>query len=265
MFPPDFFEQLGAKSPMSLVKFGGLNTMFLGMQLDRPAMKDRRIREAVVRAVNRERLAVVLGRGAMTAAKSPLPPNCGGFDPAVSQPPYDPERARTLLMDAGIASELGLRLLYFSPTELWSEIVLAIKADLEKVGIRLELLRSQSWNEFYEERKKYDHDLYLYTWSISTPDPERLLYPLFQSQSQDNFGRYASPRVDRLLMDARQPMKEARRLQLYGEATRLIVNDLPALFLVHRIGMAAVNTRVKKLTLNLYGHPQDKLARVEIP
>jgi hypothetical protein len=34
---------------------------------------------------------------------------------------------------------------------------------------------------------------------------------------------------------------------------------------VHRIGMAAVNTRVKGLTLNLYGLPQDKLARVEIP
>jgi peptide/nickel transport system substrate-binding protein len=263
--PPDFFEQLGARSPVSLVKFGGLNTMFLGMQLDRPVMKDRRVREAVVRAVNRERLAVVLGRGAMIAAKSPLPPNCGGFDPAVSQPPYDPERARTLLMDAGIASELSLRLLYFSPTELWSEIVLAVKADLEKIGIRLELLRTQSWNEFYEERKKSDHDLYLYTWSISTPDPERLLYPLFQSQSQDNFGRYASPHVDRFLADARQPMEEARRLQLYSEATRLIVSDLPALFLVHRIGMAAVNTRVKKLTLNLYGHPQDKLARVEIP
>jgi ABC-type transport system substrate-binding protein len=60
-------------------------------------------------------------------------------------------------------------------------------------------------------------------------------------------------------------MDEARRLQLYRDASRLIVDDLPALFLVHRIGMAAVNTRVKGLTLNLYGLPQDKLARVEIP
>lgn len=262
--PPDFFELLRAKPQVNLVKFGGLNIMYLGMVLDRPAFKDRRVREAVVRAVNRERLATVLGRGTLIAAKGPLPPNCAGFDPAVSQPAYDPDRARALLKEAGV-SRLSLRLLYFNPIELWSEIVFAIKADLEKVAITVELLRTQSWNEFYAERKKGNHDLYLYNWSISTPDPERLLFPLFHSQSQDNFSRFASPRVDKLLTDARQPMEEARRLRLYRDATRLIVDDLPALFLVHQIGMAAVNTRVKGLTLNLYGLPQDKLARVEIP
>lgn len=263
--PPDFFEQLAANSSVNLVKFGGLNTMFLGMLLDRPAVKDRRVREAVVRAVNRERLATVLGRGAMIAAKGPLPPNCSGFDPTISQPAYDPERARALLKEAGAASSLRLRLLYFSPLELWSEVVLAVKGDLEKVGIGVDLLRTQSWNDFYAERKKGDHDLYLYNWSISTPDPERLLFPLFHSQSQDNFSHLVDPKIDKLLTDARQPMEEARRLQLYREITRVIVDNLPALFLVHRPGMAGVNARVKGLALNLYGLPQDKLARVEIP
>jgi ABC-type transport system substrate-binding protein len=262
--PPDYYEQLRSNPTLSLVKFGGLNTMFLGMLLDRPALKDGRVREAVVRAVDREQLAAVLGRGAMVVARGPLPPNCAGFDSAVSQPAYDPDRARALLKGAGV-SGFRLRLLYFNPIELWSEIVFAIKADLEKVGISVDLIRAPSWKDFYAEREKGNHDLYLYNWSISTPDPERLLFPLFHSQSQDNFSRYASPSVDKLLTDARQPMEEARRLRLYRDATRLIVNDLPALFLVHRIGMAAVNTRVKGLTLNLYGLPQDKLARVEIP
>lgn len=263
--PPDFFELLRASPQVNLVRFGGLNTMFLGMQLNRPALKDRRVREAVVRAIDRERLATVLGRGAMIAARGPLPPGSGGFDPAISQPAYDPERARTLLKEAGKGSGLSLRLLYFNPIEVWSEIIHAVRSDLEKVGVTAELLRAPSWKDFHEERKKGDHDLYLYNWSVSTPDPERLLFPLFHSQSQDNFGRFASPRVDKLLTDARQPMDEARRLQLYRDATRLIVDDVPALFLVHRIGMAAVNTRVKGLTLNLYGLPQDKLAGVEIP
>jgi ABC-type transport system substrate-binding protein len=263
--PPDFFEQLGANPSVKLLKYGGLNTMFLGMVLDRPAVKDRRVREAVVRAVDRERLATVLGRGAMITAKGPLPPNCAGFDPTISQPAYDPERARALLKKAGVASALQLRLLYFSPLELWSEVVLAIKGDLEKAGIGVELVKTQSWNDFYAERKKGEHDLYLYNWSVSTPDPERLLFPLFHSQSQDNFSHLVDSKIDKLLMDARKPMSEARRLQLYRKVTRVIVDSLPALFLVHRPGMAGVNVRVKGLTLNLYGLPQDKLARVEIP
>lgn len=263
--PPDFYEQLRANPRVNLMRFGGLNTMFVGMQMDRPALKDRRVRESVVRAVDRERLATVLGRGSMLAAKGPLPPSSAGFDPGISQPAYDPDRSRALLKEAGKGSGLSLRLLYFNPLEVWSEIIHAVRSDLEKVGVTAELHRAPSWKDFHEERKKGDHDLYLYNWSISTPDPERLLFPLFHSQSQDNFGRFASPQVDKLLTDARQPMDEARRLRLYRDATRLIVDDLPALFLVHRIGMAAVNTRVKGLTLSLYGLPQDKLARVEIP
>ena len=52
------------------------------------------------------------------------------------------------------------------------------------------------------------------------------------------------------------------RLQLYGEINRLVVQEMPALFLVHRIGMAGVNSRVKGLQLNLDGSPQDKRAEI---
>jgi ABC-type transport system substrate-binding protein len=59
-------------------------------------------------------------------------------------------------------------------------------------------------------------------------------------------------------------MDDPRRLRLYREATRLIVNEVPALFLYHQISIAAYNARVVGLTLSLYGFPQDKLVNVEI-
>ncbi len=261
--PSDYFEQLRANPRVSLIKFGGLNMTFLGFQLDQPSLKDHRVREAIVRAVDRDRLAVVLGRGAMIAAKTPLPPNCPGFDPGLSQPSYDPERARTLLKEAGLPG-LRLRLLYFNPIEVWSEIAHTIRTDLEKVGIAVELMRVGSWSEFHDERKKGQHDLYLYNWSIGAPDPERFLYPLYFSESPDNFGHLASPRIDGLLKQARQPLENKLRLQLYGEINRLVVEEIPALFLFHRIGIAGVSSRVKGLQLNMDGFPQDKLATVEI-
>ncbi|RPJ52896.1 MAG: hypothetical protein EHM24_33610, partial [Acidobacteria bacterium] len=58
--PPDFFEELRGNPRIALRKYGGLNTMFLGMQMDRPGLRDQRVREAIVRAVNRERMAAVL-------------------------------------------------------------------------------------------------------------------------------------------------------------------------------------------------------------
>ena len=261
--PPDHFERLRANPNVALMKYGGLNIFYIGMALDRPIFKDRRVREAIVRAIDRNRLATVLGRGVLIPAKGPLPPGCGGFDPEVSQPSYDVERTRQLLLEAGM-DKVRLRLLYFSPSEIWLELVRAVQADLAKVGVTVDLQSSANWSDFHNEWKKGTNDLFLYNWSISTPDPDRLLPALFRSGSSDNYTRFANPKVDSLLDEAQKPMDESRRLQLYSQVNRLVVAEIPAIFLVHRIGMAGVSSRVRGLTLNLYGLPQDKLATVEI-
>ncbi len=262
--PPYSFERLAANPLIRLAKVGGLNVRFLGMQVERPALRDRRVREAIVRAVDRERLATILGRGATLVAQGPLPPASLSYDPQIRQPAHDPGRARVLLKEAGAESGLTLRLLYNASLELWSEAVQAIRSDLRKVGLNVELVGTPDWKTFHEERRKANHDLYLVGWSVSTPDPERFLSPLFHSKSPDNFGNFAHPRVDDLLAQARQPMEDARRLRLYREATRVIVAEVPAVFLFHQITFAAHHARVAGLTLNLYGLPQDKLTTVEV-
>jgi peptide/nickel transport system substrate-binding protein len=262
--PPQRLERLAANPYLRLVKTGALNLRFLGMQLERAAVTDRRVREAVVRAIDLERLATHSGRGTLLPARGPLPPTSLGYDPQLRQPLYDPGRARALLQQAGAPTGLTLRLLYNASLEYWSEAVQAIRADLRKVGIGVELIGVTDWKAFHDERKKGGYDLYLYGWAVSTPDPERFLYPLFHSQSPDNFGRYSNAKVDDLLAQVRQPMEDTSRLRLYREVARLIVADVPAVFLFHNITFAAHSARVSGLTLNLYGWPQDKLTTVEL-
>ena len=261
---PQFFERLATNPDLRLVKVGGLNVRFLGMNMERPALQDRRVREAIVRAVDVERLVSHSGRGALLSAGGPLPPASLAYDAELRQPAYDLPRARGLLHEARATEGISLRLLYNASLEYWSEAVHAIRADLRKAGIHVEPVGVRDWKAFHEERRKGAHDLYLYGWSVSTPDPERFLFRLFHSKSADNFGRYANAAVDELLTQARQPMEEARRLRLYREATRLILADIPALFLFHHTAVAAHQARAAGLALNLYGWPQDKLSTVEI-
>lgn len=261
---PSSLERLAANPNIRLVKVGGLNVRFLGLQMERPALKDRRVREALARAIDVERLATHSGRGMLLAARGPLPPSSLGYDPQLRQPQYDPDRARALLQEAGAAGGVTLRLLYNASLEYWSEAVQAIRADLRKVGVNIELLGVADWQKYHEERKKGAYDLYVYGWTVSTPDPERFLLPLYQSQSPDNYGRYANPKVDELLTQARQPMDDARRLRLHRDIARLIVADVPAVFLFHQSTFAAHHARIAGLTLDLYGRPQDKLTAVEL-
>jgi peptide/nickel transport system substrate-binding protein len=258
------FERLASNPLIRLVKVGGLNVRFLGMQVEHPPLRDRRVREAIASAVDRERLAEYLGRGAMIPASGPLPPASLGYDPQIRQPAYDPQRARALLQEAALPTPPTLRLLYNTSLEMWAEVAQAVRSDLHKVGIEVELRGAASWPAYHEQRKKGDDDLYLYGWGVSTPDPERFLFPLFSSKSPSNFGGFSDAKVDDLLAQARQPMEEARRLRLYREVSRLVVGQVPAVFLFHQINFAAVNRRVSGLTLNIYGLPQDKLSSVEI-
>jgi peptide/nickel transport system substrate-binding protein len=261
--PPHLFERLAANPLVRLAKVGGLNLRFLGMQMDRPALQDRRVREAIVRAIDRERLAAYLGRGAMLPAHGPLPPASLGYEARLRQPAYDPSRARSLLAEAGVPS-LGLRLLYNASLELWSEVVQTVRADLRKAGFDVELVGVRDWQAFHTERRRAQHDLYFYGWSVSTPDPERFLFPLYHSESADNFGQFRDTRIDALLAQARQPLGEAQRLEIYQEAARLVVAEIPAAFLFHQINYAARHRRVAGLSLNLYGLPQDKLVGVDL-
>jgi peptide/nickel transport system substrate-binding protein len=262
--PPHLLERVGAVSNLRLVELGGLNVRFLGMQMGSRPLQDRRLREAIVRAVDLDRLAGHLGRGTLHVARGPLPPASLGYDPQVRQPAYDPQQARRLLSEASPDGLPPLRLLYTASLEHWSEVAQAIRADLRKVGFQVDLLGVQDWKAFHDQRRKGAYDLYLYQWSVSTPDPERFLFPLYHSTSTDNYGRYANARVDEALAHARQPMDDAKRLRLHGEATRLVVGDIPALFLFHQAVFAAQHVRAHGLILNLYGWPQDKLSTVEI-
>ena len=262
---PDYLERLANNPNTKVTRYGGLNTMILGMLMDRPLIKDPRVREAIVRATDREGYATKLGRGAALAAKSVLPPASDGYDASLSQAPYDPERARVLLRNAGVPSGSRLRLLYFSPQELWTELAHAVRSDLEKVGLQIELVPTKGWSDFHAERRKGAHDLHLYQWLVSTPDPERFLAPMFDSQSKDNnYSRLVSPRIDQALAESRKAGDPGKRLQILSQVNSLVLEEIPAVFLMHRVGLAGVNTRVQGLTLNLYGLPQDKLATVEI-
>ena len=74
LVPPNFLERVAANPNARLVKVGGLNVRFLGMQMERPALKDRRVREAIVRAVDLERLAVQSGSGHARVRPRTAPP-----------------------------------------------------------------------------------------------------------------------------------------------------------------------------------------------
>jgi ABC-type transport system substrate-binding protein len=100
--------------------------------------QDKRLREALEYALDRDAIARAMGFGLCKALKSLPPPGEWGYDPTYDPRPYDPARARKLLADAGYASGLDARMMvYYSPETV--AFATAIKQYLDAAGFRIDL------------------------------------------------------------------------------------------------------------------------------
>jgi peptide/nickel transport system substrate-binding protein len=201
--PPELARHLGDQPGVRLDSRPGTTFTYLGLNLEEPALKDGRVREAIALAMDRAAIAATLFRGLAEPGESILPPDhwAGADLPAA---PHDPQRARRLLADAGFGPERPLRLTYKTSADPFRlRLATVIQHQLHQVGIET-TIRSYDWGTFYGDVKAGRFQLYSLSWvGVSTPDIFRYA---FHSASLPpagaNRGRFRSATVDALIEQA---------------------------------------------------------------
>jgi peptide/nickel transport system substrate-binding protein len=266
---PDLIDRLGRSDKVRLKPIPGLNLYYLGLMYDRDPFQKKEMRQALTQALNVPRLST-LGRGLTDPARGPLPPAMKYYDPTVSQPAYDPKRAQeTLKNKLGLSDELPkkLTLVYNNSMDLHASLAKYIEGELDRAGgITLELVPKQNHSELVAAVRRDEADMFIYSWFVRGPYPERLLTPLFHSKYREvsNLTHYANPKVDDLLDKAVLLPDGPSKKAMYSSIQRIIVDDLPMVFLYHLTRMAVYNSRVQGLELKLDAMPYDKLVGVRL-
>jgi len=263
---PTLFERLREEPRIKLAQVPGLNVFYLGFYTERAPLNNPHLRRAVAHAVNAERAAQALGRGVALPAKGPLSPAMLGYDPSVSQAAYDPRAARELLARSGGRPNLTLRLVHNNTTPFDVDLASSIRVDLRQIGITVQLLGKPGFAEMVKAVRAREGDMFMYSWHVRSPHPERLLHPLFHSRSSgtSNLTQYTNPKLDRLLDEALMAPEGPAQAKLYSQIQQTIVDDAPMVFLYHSTRMAAYADRVTGLELNLGALPHDKLVTVDL-
>ena len=213
------------------------NLRHYGLNTRQKPLDDRRVRQAILHAIDREAVVSEIWLGRHALAKGILPPGTLGFNPKLRGYPYDPSRARELLVQAGYPGGRGLPAL-----SIWSSVrseeVLReherIRKDLEAVGITAEFQYNTDWPSFSRAMQERKLPIFLRAWFADVPDPENFLMKLFHSTSPFNYMGYANPAVDALLDKARDESDMARRVEVYRRAEELIVDDAPVIPISHQ-------------------------------
>ncbi len=242
----------------------GVGVFYLAFNLERPAVSDVRVRQAVAHAIDRELIAEAILEGGGVLATSVIGEPVFGYKDMelLERYPYDPERAIELLEEAGYTrgndglmrddagQVLRLDALPSNGRSLKDrEIAEVLQEFLRQVGIEVELHVFEWATTFSLMRgETLDYDLNSFTWFTTTADADYTMYSNYVSTETPpaswNRWRYANADVDEWLKAARASLDMDERAELYGMVQDQLAIDLPAIPLYGSYEVAALSADV---------------------
>jgi len=226
-------------NPAVEVVFGPSNrTIFIVINTSKPPLDDARVRQALNYAVDKEAIVQGILFGAADVMDAPMAESLFGYT-SIGAYPYDPERARELLAEAGI--EPGeLTLDFMSPTGRYVQDFPASQAIanyLADVGITANV-RTMDWPTYVgtmtQPVDSNETQLHLLGWAPAFMDASQQMLQFQQSQHPPAglaTSFYTNPEVEDLIARANATVADAERADLYAQAARLIWEDAPWIFL----------------------------------
>lgn len=231
------------------------NVFYVGItQRNNPALTDLRVRQALAYGIDRETLVSSSLPDGAEVAREFYPDTVEGWTADVTEYPYNPDRARQLLAEAG---QSNLTVNFYWPTEVTrpympdpQSLFGAIQEDLEEIGITVNPV-SQPWNGGYLDNVDNARaDLFLLGWTGDYNSPDNFIGTFFGSL-QNRFWLEAAPWGPELTEQLRAADGEAdeqTRIGLYEELNRrLMAEYLPAIPISHSPPAIVVSEDVEGL------------------
>jgi ABC-type transport system substrate-binding protein len=179
-----------------------------------------------------------------------------GFTGSSAGYPYDPDRARQLLAEAGYANPAELPVLTYSASgygDAGGYVTAVITLWQENLGVTIEPVVIEPYTYYDELYAGNVGHIYSSGWCADYPDPQNFLDILYHSTSRQNVGGYANAEVDTLLEQARVERDIEARLALYAEIERRIIEDAPVVFTSHGETAVLVSPDVQNYVLTPIG------------
>jgi len=255
---PDSVEQFREEGSMQITTSPGTDYAYVGTNLRDPALSDRRVRQAIGYAIDRQAIVKYLRRGLAQPALTPVPPTSWAFAPDAFQFTHDPARAQALLEEAGYRDPDGagpeprLRLtLKVSTNEFYRLQAAVIQQDLRAAGIELDV-RSYEFATLSKDVASGNFQLVTLQWvGISDPD---ILRRVFHSKQMPpsgfNRGFYSNPEVDRLIDEATTASDQETRKRLYQQVQRIVAEDAPYISLWYKTNVAVAQPDLSGIRLS---------------
>jgi peptide/nickel transport system substrate-binding protein len=206
-----------------------------GSEIPNP-LHDHRVREALSLAINREAIRDRVMEGQSIPAGQLLPEGFFGVSPNLEPDPYDPERARELLAEAGYPD--GFTMVMHGPNDRYTNDALILEAVAQmytRIGVKSSI-DTMTRSVFFSQASQGDNGMPAYSfilvgWGAGSGEASSPLRSLLSTHNPaagmgaSNRGRYSNLIVDAVVEKALRTVDDEARERLLIEATEMAIGD----------------------------------------
>src|SRR5215217_1764553 len=237
----------------AFVTYPQAGTQFLAMNLAQEPFQDKKVREAFAYAIDRETLCAEVRSGDCLPTVSFIPAGLPGAL-ETDQYAFDPEAAKQALAESSYGGPDKLpeiQLYYNSDYEergQQSEWLAGEIRDILGITLKIEPMEGAALTALRKDPKTHPQLLYFGSWYQDYPDPQNWLSTFWTCDSGLNTVGYCNEEFDKLTESGDTTIDPAERLPFYQQAGQMLIDDVPAAFLLNPSGIFVVNPGVNGYT-----------------
>lgn len=236
-------DRLAGLGTINVVDYPTSRIFFLNFnQLVEGPLQDIRVRQAICHAIDLDMLINGVLDGYAVKVASLSCPEYDGYDASIEGPKYDPELSKQLLADAGYAGGLTLDASYSQSNANGSDVMQFVAAQLEKVGIKVNLIEMDSAQQ--RDMISAGTVAPLYLNGIGGPYANIDLLAKLCYSTGERYSTYSNPEFDALRQKAATTVDQAERDALNAQLQQWIVDEAAGLSLYQPSAIYAYSSKL---------------------
>ncbi|HKX09933.1 MAG TPA: ABC transporter substrate-binding protein, partial [Stellaceae bacterium] len=257
--PPADIPALAKDPAIELLQEEGQNIGYLGFNVEKGPLTDKRVRRALALAINKPAIMDAIYLGLAKQARTVLPPTEWGSAQSLDPFPSDPAAAKALLAEAGYPSGFSISLWAMPVSRPYNpnakRMAELIQADWAAIGVKAEIV-SYEWAAYLKKTQDGEQDAFLLGGTSNNGDPDDLLTNHLScagAKAGSNRTRWCFKPYDDFLDQARRVADQAARKTLYVKAQELVREEVPLLPIAHALVFMPIRKEVRGYVLDPFG------------
>lgn len=201
---------------------------YIGFNTAKAPFNDVRVRQAIAMTIKVDDIIETVYKGSATRANSLIGPKVFGHTDDAKAWEVNIEKAKQLLAEAGYPNGFKSKI-WINENPDRRDIAIIVQDQLRAIGVDIEV-ETLEWGAYLEGTSRGDHEMYILGWVSVTGDADYGLFPLLHSSCFGGAGNrafYNNPKVDDLLLRARNSNDQEERKALYREVQIIAQEEVP--------------------------------------